>query len=377
MFHAIKIGLSVAVVLISTSLSAISPAGAQADTCPNAPPASLIVGQSALVTPGVPNNLRASPSKTAKILAAIPGDTAITVLAAPKCADGLRWWNVTDGKLTGWMAEGNGANYSMIPIATDPATVFTFDGVTATSIAFRNIRLTYISGFGKTIQMEVNPVTTPNCICLAPLYYAAYTHFNFSDINPVSGPGPEIYVFASADVTSATGESGNPNSDIIQLQTLLKKRPTSFPLDPSLPLNWGGARTNFVTAARYLKFNSGRGTGLRYLAYISQGPAPILADSLLYSFQGLTDDGRYYVMAKFPILASVLPGKQEDASDFWTAIQNRDDTATAKWLVPYYTRVIAQLTAAPPSSFTPRLDQIDALMQSIIVHYINIRTDWF
>jgi hypothetical protein len=372
--HKIKIGLSVGMLLVNLFLWDSPAASAQTDTCPNAPPASLTVGQPALVTPGVPNNLRKSPSKTAEWLGAIQGDTVMSVLAGPTCADGLRWWNVTDGKLTGWMADGSGKDYYVIPIVTDPATVFTFDGVTPTPIAFRNIRLTYDGRFGKSLSIELNPITTPNANSQSPLFSARYTGLTFSDGEP-SDVFPSIYIFPVADVNLAEGLSSAPTPDGTSTPAPLKcpKR-----ADPSSMDTGHGAAMMLSARSLNLNFNNQGGSGIRYLAYFAQAEFPVLAHSLSYVFQGLTFDGCYYVYARFfNITANFLPEQDDPDFDIIRAYSRTDADMEARFK-QYYGSVSVKINNAPLTSFSPRLDQIDALIQSIIVHYnMPDHPDWF
>lgn len=48
------------------------------------------------------------------------------------------------------------------------------------------------------------------------------------------------------------------------------------------------------------------GTGIRFLTQYAQAPYPVNNFSLFYTFQGLTNDGKYYVAAILPINAAFL-----------------------------------------------------------------------
>lgn len=76
--------------------------------CVGSQSASLQVGDSAIVSPGEPNVLRAQPNPTSQKLGLIPAETFVTVIGGPQCApNGMTFWRVRYGKLEGWTAQGN------------------------------------------------------------------------------------------------------------------------------------------------------------------------------------------------------------------------------------------------------------------------------
>lgn len=69
------------------------------------------VGDSARVTPGAPNNMRAAPSLGSDRTGSIPGGAQITIVGGPECNDGYRWWQVNYNGLVGWTADGDNGEY--------------------------------------------------------------------------------------------------------------------------------------------------------------------------------------------------------------------------------------------------------------------------
>jgi hypothetical protein len=108
------------------------------------------------------------------------------------------------------------------------------------------------------------------------------------------------------------------------------------------------------------------GSGVRFLTEYGQYPAPVNNRELFYHFQGFTNEGEYYIVAIFPITApglgessdpesavaigGVAYPKMGDPSDDWKA---------------YYAAAASLLEATAPEAFTPALNQLDALIQSI------------
>ncbi len=80
----------------------------------------------------------------------------------------------------------------------------------------------------------------------------------------------------------------------------------------------------------------------------------------MYVFQGLTDDGQYYVSAVLPINHPDLPANRQEA-DF------DDANITAEAYEAYLDELLSQLEAAPAGSFTPSLEALDALIESLVV----------
>ncbi|HMB24205.1 MAG TPA: hypothetical protein VKP08_15285, partial [Anaerolineales bacterium] len=82
-------------------------------------------------------------------------------------------------------------------------------------------------------------------------------------------------------------------------------------------------------------------------------------------FQGLTDDGKYYIIAILPITAPILP--ENEKSD---AVVPPGGVPVPTDIGPnnvYYTSVAEKLNALPPDSYAPSLNIIDTLIRSIRV----------
>src|SRR5258708_29653676 len=113
----------VAAIMIIIGCAGPVPVSAQTTTCPNAPTPRLAIGREAHVTAGSANNLREQPSKSAKLLTQIPGDSLIFVIGGPVCADGFNYWQVQYSDQTGWTPEGSGNRYFIAPL-TSPLSIF-------------------------------------------------------------------------------------------------------------------------------------------------------------------------------------------------------------------------------------------------------------
>jgi len=107
---------------------------------------------------------------------------------------------------------------------------------------------------------------------------------------------------------------------------------------------------------QYMDFKNG--SGVRFLTEFDQAPLPINNHELIYTFQGLTSDGKYYVAAILPVTNPGLPANE----------QVNDEMAAKMSDFPAYMKeTVAWLEQQPAASFTPDLAALDKLIQSMEV----------
>lgn len=161
---------------------------------------------------------------------------------------------------------------------------------------------------------------------------------------------PQIFIFLVADLASANETMGKYAAE---LKTLLQTRQAGNQL-PFLPLSNEGqlirARMEFVD------FKGGQ--GVHFLTQLAQGMIPINNNELIFVFQGLTSDGKYYIAAILPVTNSELPA---DATMNEEQIQAFNDYPV------YRSSMVNLLNQQPAGSFTPDLRTLDALIRSIEV----------
>ncbi len=108
-------------------VTAIPPEGNQYLHCPGAPETSLNVDTWARANTesAFPNLVRSHAALSAEIMGKIQPGELVLVADGPRCADGYNWWFVlsVDG-LEGWIAEGEEAVYSLVPLQPVPG-IFT------------------------------------------------------------------------------------------------------------------------------------------------------------------------------------------------------------------------------------------------------------
>lgn len=96
--------------------------------------------------------------------------------------------------------------------------------------------------------------------------------------------------------------------------------------------------------------------GIAYVSAFRQDVYPFRSGEFVYTFQGMSLDDRYYVSAVFPLETPLFPDEIAPDLDYDAFIEN---------LQPYFAESIATLNAADASDFTPPLDTLDALIDSI------------
>jgi hypothetical protein len=162
---------------------------------------------------------------------------------------------------------------------------------------------------------------------------------------------PQIVVYPAAAYAAMHPLAG---AQIEQLQALLEARPsTPGGTLPYLPLH--NAAQVFHSQLAYLEFANG--SGVRYVTAYSQDASPTTNQHLLYTFQGLTDDGGYYVAAFFPVTTAVLPDTVQ--VDDWEAFNINYAT--------YVAETKAMLNDLSPLDYTPDFTLLDAVVTSLQV----------
>lgn len=162
---------------------------------------------------------------------------------------------------------------------------------------------------------------------------------------------PQVFVLPVDALAAANPEAG----EVVDLLEALIEAPQEVSDLPFLPtLN---EKQIFHTHLQYLDFKSGQ--GLRYLTMFSQGIVPVSNVKLIYTFQGLTSDGRYYVSAILPVNH---PSLQADE----TITGSEPPEFSSDYRV-YLENIAAALNPQASGSFIPDLTQIDAMISSLAI----------
>ena len=160
---------------------------------------------------------------------------------------------------------------------------------------------------------------------------------------------PQIFIYPVQEL----GQVNEGAAKVVALLQTLIQSPQEIQTMPYLPL--GNDQQVMHAQVQYLDFKNGQ--GVRYLTEFAQAIVPITNSRLIYTYQGLTSDGKYYVAAVLPVNHPSLPA-DENATDN-VPLEFSSDYPT------YLGNVINSLNTAAANTYTPDLTQLDAMMSSI------------
>lgn len=162
---------------------------------------------------------------------------------------------------------------------------------------------------------------------------------------------PQIFIYPLKDLGTVNEGAG---AIVGALQNLLKSPQEITPM-PFLPLN----NASQVMHVHFQALDFQNGKGVRYLTEFAQGIMPLNNASLLYTYQGVTSDGKYYVAAVLPVHHPSLPAN--------ASVTGQEPPEFTSDFRAYIANVTTALNAQPDATFTPDLAQLDALMRSLEV----------
>ena len=121
---------------------------------------------------------------------------------------------------------------------------------------------------------------------------------------------------------------------------------------------------SFASNVKVISFQNGQ--GVRFVTQYAQYSAPVNNHDLFYQFQGVTRDGAYYIVAILPIRNPMLAETSDAGAPLpiggvpysYLVDPNAD-------MQLYYRSVTEILNATPQEAFTPALNQLDSLIQSM------------
>lgn len=312
---------------------------AQAESCPGALPSQLVVGEQAIVTPGSANNLRAEPTTSGERIGQITAGTVVNVLDGPVCADNFTWWQVEtlDGSLTGWTVEAVENDYALVP-----ANFIAQDGVQFAVDA----PLSEMEIVGETLT-PILPGPDVPMYALSP----AYIRFTFEN-----GGEMQVYtVDAFSRMDSLFAEQ------LAAFNRVIAERPTLTQNALNYVSFLRGAVQVFAGRGEYVETE--QLIGVRWLATTAQMDAPIYQSNVVYQFRAVTRDGRHYVRFSMPLFIEALPPVEETTDIMMGYTWDESGDAYRE----YIAAVTAEIEAMSPENFAPRLEVLDALVESITI----------
>ena len=218
-------------------------------------------------------------------------------------------------------------------------------------VSFQGVTFAYNPSLAYEIGKIIMPADQGSAFGPSP----EYIHFTFEGYPTFNQTfRPEIRIYRVEDYRKANESAAET---VARLQDLLTQKPGRVESGlPFLPVM--NADQLFLARAFYFDFQNG--SGLRYLTQFGQNIYPINNQDLLYTYQGLTSDGKYYISAVFPI---AHPGLPADGSQ----IPGGDYLAFEQQFQEYVGDVAGLLNGSMPEDFVPDMNMLDNLLWSMMV----------
>jgi|GEM_PF-3422668 len=357
--------------LISTSMIANSQPSVAQESCPNNLPPRLITGERGRVLPGDSNRLRTQPSLEGSQITMILGGDGFDVIGGPVCADGYTWWQVEYQDDIGWTAEGSPEEYWLEPLGIPVDAASESD----TTDDLESLLIEIPGGFllNQTTELgEIAFLVSDDLVIdisfelveaigldeetnFPPMFvrpaHVRYTLEGYPDDSEDFYYPPQIAIYVAEDFRQID-ERHEEQMESLEKVLETEKAPSAM---PSLP--FVNAAQMMVAQATFIEMENG--IGVRYLTFYAQNFWLPDNNIIAYEFLGLVDEGRYYVHALIPLDVAVLP----DEFDVFAYEGNSFEDDFANLL----SGEVKKLNAAEAIDFNPRLEEIDAIFESMLV----------
>ena len=167
-----------------------------------------------------------------------------------------------------------------------------------------------------------------------------------------------IYIYPADEYNQV-----NPNAaeQIGRLERILAGSTMLLETLPRIP--WFNAEPLIAAHIQMIPFQNG--SGVRALTQYAQYFAPINNNELFYHFEGLTSDKQYYIIAVLPVTAPILAENEKpDATVPQGGVPIPTDIGVSNI---YYISVTERLNSLAPDAYSPSLNTLDTLIQSLLV----------
>lgn len=251
---------------------------------------------------------------------------------------------------------GNGLNVetqvALTLAAMNPEPIETTAPITCTSVEFNGISLCFDPSLAQGVStFIIDELATPDDPWFSMPQFERIHFDGYITGDKFHSPNIEVY-----SVDKYKGVNENATKTITKLQEYIANKPIipdgAIPFLPA----WNAAQLFRVIPA-FVEFQNGQ--GIRFLAEYGQYSAPVNSTDLFYTFQGITNDGLYYVSVILPVTHPSLP---PDANVDPALQQQLYDDYQG-----YLAGIIPTLSAQPLDSFTPDLTLLDAMVQSMTI----------
>ena len=132
---------------------------------------------------------------------------------------------------------------------------------------------------------------------------------------------------------------------------------------PYLP--FADASQMFVARAKNLSFRNG--SGVFFLTQFTQEFGNLVNnDELSLIYQGISKNGRYYVLAEFPVAVDFLPNRYADEFEDYQVPQTDEEVKKSEKLYrQYLTKITARIENLSPDKFQPVLRSFEGIISTL------------
>lgn len=317
------------------------------------------------VLPGDANRVRAEPRRDAAQRDMLPGGFYFMTLEGVACAGGFTWREIEYGReeerTHGWTAESNASEY-FLETALFQGEVISHGGIS----------LVIPDGLPSDVEIEIRPADVRGPQNQVGIPASVIILLVAPDMNDI-----ELRIFRTDGYNDgvARGPDYIPNMfegafgfTVNALDDLLDERPEVLEFDvirnrpPDLA---PGAAQGMLAYLGLLDFQNG--AGLRFITYYQQMfSSP--GRTVLYRFNGLTDNRRYLIEFE----TGVMPPRQAPEYNQAEGARSNDEFA---YYQDYAARIAAFYDAIPPDQWTPNLEAVNALIESLVVGDVSALAD--
>ena len=261
------------------------------------------------------------------------------------------------------------------------------------TVSYKGVSFTFDRSLASEIESETIPANVDGKPCDIVPEHLAFTLVGYPRRRGMPDNDPHIRVFRITKFREAVSVASKENAksvvyppnppdwttyfdeEVRTLRAMIAERPSlsnlkSFVVKtrrdrdntqmPFLPM-WEATQA-FVSHVRYLNFKNGK--GIFFLTQWDTETSQITNEGLEYAFQGITNDGQYYVYAQFSVTAPFLPQVDEPDVVAWNE-KNYLLPHKSKEYQTYLRPVLDKLEALPANKFQPSLVLFEQLIGSL------------
>ena len=174
---------------------------------------------------------------------------------------------------------------------------------------------------------------------------------------------PQIFVYPAPEYAAANPAAAE---SMKRLKAIMSNPAASYTNDVLPYVPFFNAGQVFAAQEKVIQFNGG--AGIRIVTQYAQDVSPINNGGLFYHFEGLTSDGKYYIVAILPISLPFLPIDNNPNSPVPSGgIPFPQNNASGSSFENYFKQIADLINAAAPDQFNPSANPLDELIQSIKV----------